>query len=76
MKQKEVKEQILEECKNLEILLNGIDEKEIKYLTKEEVDNLLNLVDIKSKKVESKELKFKKKEEFLMQEEIDKFLNY
>lgn len=75
MKQKEVKEQILEECKNLEILLNGINGKETKYLMEEEVDNLLNLVDIKSEKVGDKELKlFEEKEEFLMQEEIDKLL--
>jgi hypothetical protein len=41
----------------------------------EEVDNLLNLVDIKSEKVGDKELKlFEEKEEFLMQEEIDKLL--
>lgn len=43
MKQKEVKEQILEECKNLEILLNGIYgvkrsiEKLAKELLKKEV---------------------------------------
>lgn len=36
MKQKEVKEQILEECKNFEILLNGI------YDVKRSIEKLAN----------------------------------